>query len=251
MAIDNAANWADFDPAAYGKFAAENYDRLHDDLDSAPAARLLTELAGGGRIVEFGIGTGRLALPLAANGLEIHGIEGSAAMADRLRDKPGGQGIPVQIGDFSTASAGEGFALAFLVINTIYALPSQQAQVQCFRNAAQHLHEGGLFLVEAWVPDIGAFRNGTATRPVRVSDGHIELEIATIDPAQQTMQTNKLHVTETGTQLIPANHRYAWPAEMDLMAQIAGMTLAHRWEDWTKTPFTRHSMSHISVWQKT
>ena len=123
--------------------------------------------------------------------------------------------------------------------------------MQCFRNAAHHLHKGGLFLVEAWVPDVGAFRNGTATRPVRVSDGHIELEIATIDPAQQTMQTNKLHITETGTQLIPANHRYAWPAEMDLMAQIAGMRLAHRWEDWAKTPFTRHSMSHISVWQKT
>ena len=174
-------------------------------------------------------------------------------MVGRLRSKPGGECIPVEIGDFSTACAGEGFALAFLVINTIYALRLSERRRRCNAFATPRTTCTREDVpVEAWVPDVGAFRNGTATRPVRVSDGHIELEIATTDPAQQQLlQTTSSTSRKPERKPIPANHRYAWPAEMDLMAQIAGMRLAHRWEDWAKTPFTRHSMSHISVWQKT
>jgi SAM-dependent methyltransferase len=200
--------------------------------------------------VEFGIGTGRLALPLAERGLTVHGIDGSPEMVAALHAKQGGENIPVVIGDFSEVTAGTDFALVVLAINTIYALPSQEAQVACFRNAARHLRPGGRFVVEAWVPDPGVFRNGTAIRPVQIHQGHIELEVARIHPANQTMLTNKVHFSAEGVRLIPANHRYAWPSELDLMAQLAGMRLAHRWENWERAQFHDASATHVSVWEK-
>ena len=241
---------ATFDAAAYGRFAARDYDDLHAELDSSTAAETLTDLADGGPVVEFGIGTGRLALPLARRGLVIHGIDGSPEMAALLHRKPGGEEIPVVIGDFSEVTAGNDFGLVVLAINTIYALPSQDAQVACFRNAARHLRPGGRFVVEAWVPDPGAFRNGTAMRPVQIHETHVELEVARLHPAKQLMTTTKVHISDGGIRLIPANHRYAWPSELDLMAQLAGMRLAYRWEDWKRTPFHDASTAHISVWEK-
>jgi SAM-dependent methyltransferase len=239
-----------FDAAAYGRFAALGYDALHSGLDPAAAVQTLVELAAGLPVLEFGIGTGRIALPLAERGLEVHGIDGSPEMAAQLRRKPGGDKIPVIVGDFAEALAGIGFGLVVLAINTVYALPSQDAQVACFRNAARHLRSGGRFVVEAWVPDIGAFRNGTAVRPVQIEDGHIELEIARIYPATQTMLTTKVHFSGDGSALIPANHRYAWPSELDLMARLAGLRLVHRWQDWERTPFQDTSTGHVSVWEK-
>jgi SAM-dependent methyltransferase len=247
---DQPFDAATFDPAAYGRFAARDYDKLYAGLDPSAAVDTLADLADGGPVVEFGIGTGRLALPLAGRGLEVHGIDGSPEMAALLRGKQGGADIPVVIGDFSEVTAGSDFALAVLAINTIYALPSQEAQVACFRNAARHLRPGGRFVVEAWVPDIGAFRNGTAVRPVQIHDGHVELEIARLHPATQRMLTTKVHMTDGGISLVPANHRYAWPGELDLMAELAGMKLAYRWEDWKRTPFRDASTAHISVWEK-
>lgn len=241
---------ATFDAAAYGRSAAADYDDLYSDLDPTAAVATLEDLAAGGAVVEFGIGTGRLALPLAAQGLAVHGIEGSPEMADLLRQKPGGAGIPVALGDFSEVSAGCDFGLVVLAINTIYALPSQEAQVRCFRNAARHLRTGGLFVVEAWIADVGAFRNGTAVRPVQIHDGHLELEVASIQAAKQTMRTNKVHLSDAGVRVIPANHRYAWPSELDLMARLAGMKLRHRWEDWDRHPFRDTSTAHVSVWEK-
>lgn len=239
-----------FDPAAYGRQAAPGYDELHAELDPSAAVETLADLAGGGPVVEFGIGTGRMALPLAGRGLAVHGIEGSPDMADLLKSKPGGQDIPVVVGDFAKVTAGHDFRLAFLVYNTIYALPSQDAQVGCFVNAARHLRPGGRFVVEAWVPDIGAFRNGTAVRPVQVSGGHVELEVANLHAAEQTMLTTKIHLSERGIRLIPANHRYAWPSELDLMARIAGLRPLHRWENWQRGPFRDASTTHVSVWEK-
>lgn len=239
-----------FDPAAYGRSTADDYDEIYAELDPTAAVALLTELAGGGPVVEFGIGTGRLVLPLAARGIAVHGIEGSPEMVAALRRKPGGADLPVVLGDFSEVSAGEGFSLAVLAINTIFALPSQEAQVQCFHNAARHLGPGGRFVVEAWVPDLGAFRNGTAVRPVTLHDDRVELEVARLEPATQTMWTNKVHLTDRGVKLVPANHRYAWPAEMDLMARLAGMRLVERWESWDRAPFRDSSTAHVSVWQK-
>jgi SAM-dependent methyltransferase len=239
-----------FDASAYGRSAARDYDELHAALNPAAAVDTLVQLAAGQPVVEFGIGTGRLALPLAQRGLEVHGIDGSPEMAGQLRGKPGGDKITVVIGDFSQELAGTGFGLAVLAINTIFALPSQDAQVACFRNAARHLQPGGQFVVEAWVPDLGAFRNGTAVRPVQIEDGHVELEVARIRPATQMMLTTKLHLTDGRTRLIPANHRYAWPSELDLMARLAGMRLAQRWENWERAPFRDTSTAHISVWKK-
>ena len=241
---------AAFDAAAYGRSAAGDYDALHAGLDPAPAVRALADLAAGQPVLEFGIGTGRIALPLTERGLAVHGIEGSPDMAAQLRRKPGGDQIPVVVGNFAEALAGTEFGLVVLAFNTVYALPSQDAQVACFRNAARQLRPGGRFVVEAWVPDIGAFRNGTAVRPVQIQDGHVELEVARIHPATQTMLTTKLHVSGEGTALIPANHRYAWPAELDLMGRLAGLRLAHRWQDWDRTPFTDTSTRHVSVWEK-
>jgi SAM-dependent methyltransferase len=243
-------NPATFDAAAYGRSAAHDYDELHADLDPSAAVETLAGLAGGGPVVEFGIGTGRLALPLAERGLAVHGIEGSPEMAAALHSKPGGARIPLVIGDFADVMAGEDFGLAILAYNTIYALPSQQAQVACFRNAARHLRPGGRFVVEAWVPDVGAFRNGKAVRPVQTHGGHVILEVAELHPAQQAMLTTKVHLTDAGVRLVPADHRYAWPSEMDLMAQLAALRLVHRWENWKREPFTDASTAHVSVWEK-
>lgn len=241
-----------FDAAEYGRHTAADYDQLYAELDPTAAVETLADLAEGGPVLELGIGTGRLALPLAARGLVVHGIEGSPDMAERLAEKDGGSDIPVVVGNFADAVAGRDFSLVVLALNTIYALPSQDAQVDCFRNAARHLQVGGRFVVEAWVPDLGAFRNGTAVRPVQLHDGHVELEVAEIHPATQTMRTNKVHLGgSAGMRVVPANHRYAWPAELDLMARLAGMTLEHRWEDWRRAPFTDASRSHVSVWRKT
>ena len=239
-----------FDPTAYGRATSADYDDMYAELDPTPAVDLLAELAGAGPVLELGIGTGRLALPLAARGLEVHGIEGSPEMAAALRRKPGGQDLPVTVGDFAEVSTGATYTLAVLAINTVFALPSQDAQVRCFRNVARHLEPGGRFVVEAWVPDLGAFRNGTAVRPVTVHDGRVELEVAQLQPASQTMWTTKIHLTNQGVRLVPANHRYAWPAEMDLMARLAGMRLAERWSSWDRAAFTDHSLAHISVWER-
>jgi SAM-dependent methyltransferase len=239
-----------FDAAEYGRSAARDYDQLHAGLDPSAAVETLAGLAGGGPVVEFGIGTGRLALPLAERGLAVHGIDGSPEMAALLHSKPDGQDIPVVVGNFSDAMAGNDFGLAVLALNTIYALPSQEEQVACFGNAARHLRPGGRFVVEAWVPDVGAFRNGKAVRPVQLTGGHVELEVAELHPAQQTMVTTKVHLSDSGVRLIPANHRYAWPSELDLMARIAGLGLVHRWEDWYRAPFHDASTAHVSVWEK-
>jgi SAM-dependent methyltransferase len=247
---DQPSDATTFDAAAYGRFAARDYDELYAELDPSAAAETLADLADSGPVVEFGIGTGRLALPLARRGLVIHGIEGSPEMAALLQRKPGGEEIPVVIGDFSEVTAGNDFGLVVLAFNTIYALPSQEAQVACFRNAARHLRPGGRFVIEAWVPDLGAFRNGTAVRPVQIHDGHVELEVARLHSAEQMMFTTKVHISDGGIRLIPANHRYAWPSELDLMARLAGMRLAYRWEDWKRTQFHDASTAHISVWEK-
>jgi SAM-dependent methyltransferase len=247
--LEQPFDQAAFDAAAYGRVAAADYDRLYAELNPMAAVETLADLAAGGRVVEFGIGTGRLALPLSER-VRVHGIDGSADMAAILRQKPGGEDIPVVIGDFSEATAGSDFALVVLAVNTVFALPSQEAQVACFLNAARHLRQGGRFVVEAWVPDVGAFRNGRAVRPVQIHDGHIELEVARIHPASQTMLTNKVHLSDEGVRLIPANHRYAWPSELDLMARIAGLRAVHRWENWERAPFNDASTTHVSVWEK-
>jgi SAM-dependent methyltransferase len=238
-----------FDPSAYGTHIADIYDDTVRHIPTDEPVSRLAELAGDGSVLEFGIGTGRLALPLAARGLTVAGIDGSAEMVGALRAKPGGADLEVAIGDFSEVRVAGEFAVVVLAVNTIFALPDQQAQVRCFRNAAAHLRPGGRFVVEAWIPDPGAFRSGTALRPLVVGEEEVLLEVAVLHPAEQRMDTTKLRFTGDGVRLLPANHRYAWPAELDLMAQLAGMTREDRWEDWSGTPFGDTSRQHVTVYR--
>lgn len=240
-----------FDPSAYGRRVADGYDDSTRWLGSVePAVAALAGLAAGGPVLEFGIGTGRLALPLVERGIEVAGIDGSAEMVDLLRAKPGGAGIPVRIGDFARTRVEGTFGLVLLAFNTVFALPDQDAQVACFRNAAAHLAPGGRFVVEAWVPDPGAFRGGRSVQLVTAGEDEVQLQTAELFPAEQFMRVVKIQLTDSGVRLLPATHRYAWPAELDLMARLAGLEREHRWADWSGTPFGDASTDHISVYRR-
>ncbi|MDP8987714.1 MAG: class I SAM-dependent methyltransferase [Actinomycetota bacterium] len=241
----------DFDPTAYGASGiAEEYDDLYEsEWDTGPAVERIAELARGGRVLELGIGTGRLALPLLDRGLEVHGVDASAEMVAKLRDKPGGDRIPVAIGNFADADAGEGFSLVVLAVNTIFAVPDQEAQVACFANAARHLGPGGAFVVEAWIPDVGAFRHNRLVRPRIMGSDRISIETVELDPVQQMMRTTQAVLANGSVRLYPADHRYAWPAELDLMARLAGLHREVRWANWSGAPFTGGSRAHVSVYR--
>ena len=243
---------SDYDPTAYGAGLADVYDDLYggDVLDTEGAVRRLSQLAAGGSVLELGVGTGRLALPLAAGGLRVHGIDASAAMLDRLRAKPGGSGVSLTQSDFSAFELSERFTLAVLAFNTIFALPDQDAQVRCFQCVAAHLDPGGCFVVEAFVPNPTRFQDGQSVRVRAMTDGHVALDVARIDPATQFMYTTQVHLRDSGVRLHAANHRYAWPCELDLMARLAGLTLEARCEDWKGTPFTGTSQFHVSVYRR-
>ena len=242
----------DFDPSAYGSSGiADEYDDLYStEWETDAAVDRLAVLAEGGPVLELGIGTGRLALPLLEQGLEVHGVDGSADMVAKLRAKPGGDRIPVVVGDFATADAGRTFSLVVLAVNTIFALPDQQAQVACFVNAARHLAPSGRFVIEAWVPDIGAFRNNRRVRPRVMHSDRISIEAAELDPVEQIMRTTQAVLSEGSVRLFPANHRYAWPAELDLMAQLGGLRREARWADWTGAAFTADSQAHVTVYRR-
>jgi len=211
-------------------------------------AGVLAGLADGGRALELGIGTGRIALPLARRGVEVHGIDMSRAMAARLRAKPGGDAIGVTIGDFATTRVDGTFSLAYLVFNTIENLTMQDAQVACFRNAAAHLEPGGCFVVEVEVPELRRLPPGQTVLPWRVTPTQWAFDI--YDTATQAMSSNYITVTGGRGEVRSIPFRYVWPAELDLMAQIAGMRLRDRWEDWNGRPFTGDSRRHVSVWEK-
>ncbi|HEV2071367.1 MAG TPA: class I SAM-dependent methyltransferase [Acidimicrobiales bacterium] len=242
----------EFDPTAYGRSGiAEEYDELYEsEWETGPAVDRIAQLAQGGRVLELGIGTGRLALPLLERGLEVHGVDASAEMVARLREKPGGDRIPVVIGDFAGADAGEGFGLVVLAVNTIFALPDQEAQLACFTNAARHLAPGGAFVVEAWIPDIGAFRHNRLVRPRVMGSDRISIETVELDPVDQMMRTTQAVLANGSVRLYPANHRYAWPAELDLMARLAGLHRESRWADWGGAPFTGESRAHVTVYRR-
>ncbi|AYC40463.1 class I SAM-dependent DNA methyltransferase [Streptomyces griseorubiginosus] len=214
-----------------------------------PAVAVLAGLAGAGRALELGIGTGRIALPLAGRGVEVHGIELSPAMADRLRAKPGGEAIGVTLGDFATTRAPGTFSVAYLVFNTIMNLTTQDAQVDCFRNAAAHLEPGGTFVIEVTVPQLRRLPPGQNAVPFHV--GETRLGFDTYDTATQAMASHHVRVVDGRGSFRSIPFRYVWPAELDLMARLAGMRLRDRWADWSGAPFTAESESHVSVWEKT
>jgi SAM-dependent methyltransferase len=239
------------DASAYGGHVAGDYDAIYEDaFDTESAVDCLFDLADGGPILELGVGTGRLALPLAARGLSVHGIDGSSEMLTILRDKPGGEGIATTLGDFAETRLAAGqFALVVLAINTIYALADQDAQVRCFATAAHHLRPGGRFVVEAWVPE--PLPPGDSLRPRRLSPGYTGLVVANHDPSTQTLATTQIVIGGTqGIRAFPVVHRYAWPSELDLMARLAGLTREARWSDWRGTPFGATSTNHVSVYRR-
>jgi SAM-dependent methyltransferase len=236
----------------FGESVAAGYDEsTGDEFDPAVVAAtadLLAGLARGGRALELAIGTGRVALPLAERGVEVHGIDMSHAMVARLRAKPGGDAIPVTIGDIATARVGGEFDLVYLVFNTIMNLTTQDAQVECFRTAAAHLRPGGRFLVEVMVPELRKLPAGQTVVPFLVTPQRWGFD--RYDVATQRMSSDYLTLDgERGAyESIP--FRYVWPAELDLMARLAGLVPEDRWDGWSRTPFTNESVRHISTWRK-
>ncbi len=231
---------------------AEHYDEtsaeVFDPAVVGPAVDLLAGLAGDGAALEFGIGTGRLALPLQERGVAVQGIDLSPDMVARLRAKPGGESIPVTVGDFASATVDGAFALAYLVFNTVMNLTGQNQQVACFRNAAHHLHPGGVFVVEVGVPDLQRLPPGERARPFRISPTRLGFD--EYDVATQHLVSHHYTVTDGHLDVVSMPFRYVWPAELDLMAALAGLTPVARWEDWHRRPFTADSRAHVSVWQK-
>jgi SAM-dependent methyltransferase len=213
-----------------------------------PVVDLLVELAGTGRALELGIGTGRIALPLAQRGVQVHGIDLSKAMVARLRAKPGGDGIGVTIGDFATTTVEGTFSVAYLVFNTISNLTTQAAQVACFRNVAAHLEPGGCFVIEVVVPDLQRLPPGETILPLYVSETRWGLD--EYDVARQGLTSHHFEIVDGNVERVSIPFRYAWPAELDLMAQLAGMRLRERWSGWKREPFTSESRKHVSVWEK-
>jgi SAM-dependent methyltransferase len=213
-----------------------------------PTVDLLAELARGGRALELGVGTGRIALPLAARGVSVTGIDLSESAVRELRAKPGGEAIPVVIGDFATTRANGPFALVYLVFNTIMNLTTQAAQLLCFHNAASHLEPGGVFLIETMVPDLRRLPPGERFVVFDVSDEHVGID--EYDVANQGLVSHHFASAGGGWERSSGEFRYVWPAELDLMAASAGLELRDRWAGWTREPFTSESRSHVSVWVK-
>jgi SAM-dependent methyltransferase len=230
--------------ARYDESAAEMFDPAVVD----PAIHLLVEIAGSGRALELGIGTGRIAIPLAQQGVPVHGIELSRAMAARLRAKPGGEDIGVTIGDFATMSVDGSFSVAYLVFNTIMNLTTQAAQVACFRNVAAHLEPGGCFVIEVGVPGLQRLPPGETIRAFHVSETRWGFD--EIDVAMQRLTSHHFEIVDGRVERLSIPFRYAWPSELDLMAQLAGMRLRERWSGWKREPFTRDSRQQVSVWEK-
>ena len=232
--------------ARYEESAAEMFDSAVVD----PVIDLLVEIAGSGRALELGIGTGRIALPLAQRGVPVHGIELSKAMVARLRAKRGGEDIGVTIGDFATTTVDGTFSVAYLVFNTILNLTTQAAQVACFRNVAAHLEPGGCFVIEVGVPDLQRLPPGETIRAFHASETRWGFD--EYDVANQGLTSHHFEIVdgrvERERSSIP--FRYAWPSELDLMAQLAGMRLRERWSGWKREPFTSDSRKHVSVWEK-
>jgi SAM-dependent methyltransferase len=235
----------------FGERVAEHYDASVDaefeTSEVEATVGFLARLAGSGPVLELGIGTGRIALPLRARGIRVHGIDLSTAMVARLRAKPGGQDIGVTIGDFAEAAVDDRFSLAYLVFNTIMNLTSQDQQVACFRNVARHLEPGGHFVIEVLVPDLQRLPVGETIRTYTVTPSRLSFD--EYDVVTQSVVSHHYRTLDGSLDVRSIPFRYAWPAELDLMARLAGMTLVERWAGWGREPFTSESTKHVSVWR--
>ena len=230
---------ATYDESAANSFRPEVIDPIVD---------FLAQLAGTESALEFGIGTGRIALPLLKRGVRVHGIELSNAMIERLQAKPGAEDIGVTIGDFATTTIDKSFAVVYLVANTIMNLTEQGAQIACFRNAAAHLKPGGCFVIEVMVPELQRLPPGETVRPFRVTDSKLGFDEYNV--ADQGLTSHHFRLVDGQWERFSIPFRYVWPSELDLMAEMAGMKLRERWSGWKREPFTSDSRRLVAVWEK-
>src|SRR3954451_18765452 len=240
-----------YGPATYGDRIANVYDALYEEkLDTDRAVETLAELARGGPVLELAIGTGRLALPLAERGLEVHGVDASEQMVEKLRAKPGGEAIQVTMGDFADVPVEGEYRLVLIAFNTLFALLTQEDQLRCFANAAEHLADDGVFVIEAFFPDLARFDRDQRTQATLVDEGRVMLDASRHDALAQRVDSQHIVITEEGTKLYPVSVRYAFPSELDLMARLAGLELRERWGSWKREPFTAESGRHVSVYAR-
>jgi SAM-dependent methyltransferase len=238
------------DPAHFGELWAHDYDSPTSGPEPVLEVDFLAERAGDGRALELAIGTGRIGLPLADRGVPVEGIEGSAKMVERMRAKPGGDRIPVVIGDLADVAVSGPFRLVFLVFNTLFNLLEQDRQAECFRNVARVLEPGGAFVLECYVPNPARFDRAGQVEVRDVSEEAATIEVFSHDPANQRFTSQKITFDAGGLRLRPHVQRYCWPAEIDLMAAQAGLQLTERYADWRRRPFDRTSTDHISVYRR-
>jgi SAM-dependent methyltransferase len=235
------------DPGLFGRLWADTYD--NGNPDPAPAVEFLADLADGGPVLELAIGTGRVALPLAARGLTVEGIEASPEMVAKMRAKPGGTAIPVVLGDMADVPVTGPYRLVYLVFNTLFNLVDAGRQADCFRNVARVLAPGGAFVIEAFVPDPAAFDRDEQLQIRSVTEDSVSLRVHRYDRSAQTFIRQTIVIDADGVRLKPFAMHYRWPSQIDELAEQAGLRLAERYADWQRTPFTATSTDHISVYR--
>ena len=239
-----------YGPSTYGDAIAEIYDTWSGvPDDAADAVPFLADIAGDGAVLELGIGTGRIAVPLGVRGVRVHGIDASEGMVAKLREKPGGAEIPVTIGDFADVPVEGRFSLVFVVYNTFWALLSQEDQVRCVRNVAEHLDAGGVFVVQAFVPDPARFDRAQRVSARVVETDEVSLETSKYDPVTQQVASQIVSLRTDAIRLYPVRIRLVWPSELDLMARLAGLRLRERWGGWKREPYTGEGW-HVSVYER-
>jgi SAM-dependent methyltransferase len=245
---------SDYGPDTYGERWASVYDdwvaRYAMTSDAEGVAERLADLAGDGPALELAVGSGRVALPLVARGVDVHGIDASPAMLERLRAKPGGEQVHVTVGDFADVAVEGRYSLIFVVFNTLFALLSQEDQVRCFANVAEHLTDDGVFVIEAFVPDLSRFDRGQRVGALAIETDSMHLEASKHDRAAQRVDSLHAVVEDGKVRTFPVRVRYAWPSELDLMARLAGLRLRDRWGGWDEEPFDASSDAHVSVYER-
>jgi SAM-dependent methyltransferase len=231
---------------SFGEDVARSHDQRGDEL---AAVAFLEQLAGPGPALELAIGTGRIALPLAARGIRVDGVDISPAMVERLRAKPGGDRLSVTIGDFADVPVAGSYRLIFVVWNSLFNLLTQAGQVRCFENVAAHLTDDGSFVVETFVPTfLYRLRNDRHVDAEAIEVDEVRLDVLRHDPAIQMLEESHVSLSRRGVRLNPVVQRYAWPSELDLMARLAGLRLKGRWASWGREPFDASSAMHVSVY---
>lgn len=236
----------------YGDASADEYDDWHPaDSDAAEAVDFLAERAGSGPVLELGVGTGRIAIPLAARGIEVHGIESSMRMIERLKKKPGGDAITVIQGDMSDVEAAHhAFTMVYTTFNTFWMLLTQEDQIRCLRNAAAHLAAKGVVVIEGSMPDLGTLSQKRSVTPRSLSAASAAIDVTMRDPVAQRIDRQHIIISPSGIRLQPLAFRYVWPSEQDLMARLSGLRLRERVSDWAASPITQQSRGCISVYEK-